>query len=49
MRKFEIKHVCMSKSQLKLMNLMMLKKKKLRSALKKESEKEGRLPKITNF
>ena len=44
-----MKHVCMSKTQLKLMNLMRPEKKKLKSALKEESKKEQKLLKVINF
>ena len=49
MRKLEMKHACMNKKQLKLMNLMRPKKKKLKSALKEEIKKEQKLLKVINF
>ena len=44
-----MKHACMNKKQLKLMNLMRPKKKKLKSALKEEIKKEQKLLKAIKF
>ena len=48
MRKLEMKHVSVNKNQLRLMILMKMRKKKLKTGLKNECKKEERLLKITS-